>query len=257
MIDSNSLTAWGMTAPWANVDQIEQDLLLSRVLIEISNYPGLREELIFRGGTCLHKLHLKQAFRYSEDLDFVRNVRGSNKQMLSDLRNIGESLGFDVSIRQEARPKIYFRTSSQSGAQIKLKLEIESYESIFAFPLIRKVHQVSNLWFSGSAEVLTFEPAELMATKIRALYSRNKGRDIFDIWLGLNELKIEPARILEACSTYNFHFTSAEIITNVREKLGKAEFRNDLSLMVRQWPTGYNIDTAADQIATEILNKLG
>ena len=36
MIDSNSLTAWGLTAPWANVDQIEQDLLLSQVLVEIA-----------------------------------------------------------------------------------------------------------------------------------------------------------------------------------------------------------------------------
>src|SRR5947207_4494711 len=46
-------------------------------------------------------------------------------------------------------------------------------------------HAVESSWWSGRADILTFEPEELLATKLRALYQRSKGRDLFDLWLGL------------------------------------------------------------------------
>jgi predicted nucleotidyltransferase component of viral defense system len=45
--------------------------VLSRLIIEIANNATLGEELVFRGGTCLHKLYLSKPLRYSEDLDYV------------------------------------------------------------------------------------------------------------------------------------------------------------------------------------------
>ena len=38
-------------------------------------------------------------------------------------------------------------------------------------------HTVETSWWSGEAEIPTFEPTELLATKLRALYQRSKGRD--------------------------------------------------------------------------------
>jgi len=40
--------------------------------------------------------------------------------------------------------------------------------------------------------VLTFEPAELVATKLRALYQRRMGRDLFDLWLALTHIGLDP-----------------------------------------------------------------
>ena len=37
-------------------------------------------------------------------------------------------------------------------------------------------------WFTGATDIITYELDELMATKLRALYQRRKGRDLFDIW---------------------------------------------------------------------------
>ena len=37
-------------------------------------------------------------------------------------------------------------------------------------------------WFKGTGDIITYEMPELMATKLRALYQRRKGRDLFDIW---------------------------------------------------------------------------
>jgi hypothetical protein len=68
VIDRPALIAWRSKAPWPNPVQIEQDLLLSRLMIEIARDEMLGPELVMRGGTCMHKLHLPAPLRYSEDL---------------------------------------------------------------------------------------------------------------------------------------------------------------------------------------------
>lgn len=73
MISERYITEWAAQAGWSSVEQVEQDLLLSRLIVEIANDPYLGNELVFRGGTCLHKLRLSPGLRYSEDLDFVRH----------------------------------------------------------------------------------------------------------------------------------------------------------------------------------------
>lgn len=45
-----------------------------------------------------------------------------------------------------------------------------------------KAHfQIDSPWHSGAGEVLTYEPEELLGTKLRALDQRKKGRDLFDL----------------------------------------------------------------------------
>jgi hypothetical protein len=68
------ITEWSTRAPWPSESQIEQDLILSRLIVEIANDELLAGELAFRGGTCLHKLHLPRAARWSEDLDYTRTA---------------------------------------------------------------------------------------------------------------------------------------------------------------------------------------
>ena len=58
MIPSQNIVAWANVVPWAEPRQVEQDLIISRSLIEMFSDPGLREALRFRGGTDLNKLHL-------------------------------------------------------------------------------------------------------------------------------------------------------------------------------------------------------
>jgi predicted nucleotidyltransferase component of viral defense system len=72
MIPTAALTAWRHRAPWALSEQVEQDLVLSRALLELFRDPLIADELAFRGGTALYKLHFSPGARYSEDLDFVQ-----------------------------------------------------------------------------------------------------------------------------------------------------------------------------------------
>ena len=91
MIPSMNIIAWANVAPWVEQRQIEQDLIISRALIELFNYEFLKGELRFRGGTALHKLHFPEPMRYSEDIDLVRTREGP---VLADLgaRIDGEKL---------------------------------------------------------------------------------------------------------------------------------------------------------------------
>ena len=66
MIPEMNIIAWSKSAPWADIRQIEQDLIISRALIDLFRDPVLARELRFRGGTALRKLHLPAPMRYSE-----------------------------------------------------------------------------------------------------------------------------------------------------------------------------------------------
>lgn len=78
------------------MEQIEQDLLLSRLIVEIANIDYLGGELVFRGGTCLRKLHAPEPLRYSEDLDYVRSTGGGIRELTRAVTQIGERLGMEV-----------------------------------------------------------------------------------------------------------------------------------------------------------------
>ena len=59
-------------------------------------------------------------------------------------------------------------------------------------PLGTRTIRVANNWFEGEQEVCTFQVEELVATKLRALYQRRKGRDLFDLWVTLVVLGLDP-----------------------------------------------------------------
>ncbi|MEY3733927.1 MAG: hypothetical protein RL347_1286 [Actinomycetota bacterium] len=257
MIPAAFVTAWSAQAPWPTPAQIEQDLLLSRVLIEMYQDDLLRDELVFRGGTCLHKLHLPAARRYSEDLDFVRITSSGIAPLTRAVTSLGQRLGFVVSTRITQHPKIYLRTTAADGSTLRIKVEINTHERSPAQPLITMPHIVNSPWWSGEGHVRTFTLAELIASKLRALFQRKKGRDLFDIWLALTELGLEPNEILDAYPTYappSLHAQRA--ITDLQAKMLDPSFRKDLVPLVEPWPADYDIDNAGQLVIDLLLSRI-
>lgn len=73
MIPEGILARWKeQEAPWKYLQMVEQDLILSRILIEIYKQPKIASNLAFRGGTALNKLYIKPPARFSEDIDLVQ-----------------------------------------------------------------------------------------------------------------------------------------------------------------------------------------
>ena len=72
MIPTAFLQAWSTKAPWPDLRQVEQDLIICRALCDLFSAPALAGKIAFRGGTAIHKLLFKQPLRYSEDIDLVQ-----------------------------------------------------------------------------------------------------------------------------------------------------------------------------------------
>jgi predicted nucleotidyltransferase component of viral defense system len=154
--------------------------------------------LVFRGGTAFHKLHLPFPLRYSEDLDYVRSTASTVGPLLTTLRQIGDEIGFKTNSQVGAHPRVLWRTATDDGVPLRIKIEMNTHERSPALPHVRVPFRVVSRWWSDDAEILSFQTPELAATKIRALYQRSKGRDLFDLWLALTQLRVDPTAILGA-----------------------------------------------------------
>jgi hypothetical protein len=133
MIPMMNIIAWSHRAPWPEMRQVEQDLIISRAIVAIFSDEHLRRQLRFRGGTALNKLHFPQPFRYSEDIDLVRTESGPIGPVLDRLRDVLEPwLGRANFDQSPVAPKLRFKVPAEdaaSAAQIRLKLEINTSET--------------------------------------------------------------------------------------------------------------------------------
>ena len=206
MIPAQNIVAWGNVVPWTDERQVEQDLIISRALVEIFSDAMLREALRFRGGTALNKLHFPAPLRYSEDIDLVRTSHGPIRPILDQLRVVLEPwLGQAQFKRSRVAPKFRFRVEPEdgSGVPIRLKIEIntreiEAFDAPTALPL-----EVANPWFSGRVAIPTFSREEMLATKLRALLQRGKGRDLYDLAHALEVFEdLDIDRIVETFGRY-------------------------------------------------------
>ena len=257
MLSVNDIAAWGRAHPWASADQIEQDLLLSRAICAIADDDYLGQELAFRGGTALHKLHLPAPLRYSEDLDYVRSTGGGIGQLTGALLDLGRGLGFEVKSRITEYPKVYWRTLSQAGTPLRIKVEVNTHERSPALPLANVPFRVESPWWTGQAQVRTFQLAELIATKLRALYQRSKGRDLFDVWLALTVTGLDAEEVPAAFGPYRpVGYTSKTATANLTDKLKARDFRHDLDELASQLPAPYEPDEAADLVIRVLLSRV-
>lgn len=204
MIPTMNITAWASVAPWAELRQIEQDLIISRAVIELFSDDFLREQLRFRGGTALNKLHFPEPLRYSEDIDLVRTTHGPIGSILDRLRVVLGWLGHATFEQRPVSPKLIYQVDAEDGgAPLRLKVEINTHETR-AFDGAHEIrYAVDNPWFSGEVMIPTFSPEEMLATKLRALLQRDKGRDLLDLSHAMSVLDgLNIARVLELFSQY-------------------------------------------------------
>lgn len=205
MIPSLNIVAWGNIVPWAEQRQVEQDLIISRAIVAIFTDPLLSRELRFRGGTALNKLHFAAPLRYSEDIDLVRTSAGPIGPILDGIRSTLEPwLGRAQFDQSPVAPKLRFRVDAEGGeAPIRLKVEINTREITAFDPPLAIPFRVDNPWFTGAIEVPTFSREEMLATKLRALLQRDKGRDLFDLAHALDEFAgLDAERLVALFGAY-------------------------------------------------------
>ncbi len=206
MIPETNITAWSLTAPWAEPRQVEQDLIISRALVEIFNHNLLGTELRFRGGTALNKIVFPEPLRYSEDIDLVRTTTGPIGPILDAMREVLEPwLGQANYAASRVAPKLRFRVPAEDDPEVQIRLKVEiNIAEITAFdPPALIPYNVENPWFTGDTTIASFSAEELLATKLRALLQRDKGRDLIDLHHALDALPgLNLDRVVELLVCY-------------------------------------------------------
>lgn len=258
MIPRDHITEWRRQAPWIQDSQVEQDLVIGRALVEMFSHPVLAEGLAFRGGTALYKLYLKPPARYSEDIDLVQTVPGPAGPLMDALHEVLDPwLGKPRRKQTEGRVTFVYRFRSEDTPPLtlRLKVEINSREHFSVFGLERVPFSVASRWFAGAADIVTYELDELLATKLRALYQRKKGRDLFDLATGLDGMAADPGRIVEAFTAYmgreGGRATHALFERNLSSKLRDPQFGADIGPLLAY---GYRWDM--EKAAREVSERL-
>ncbi len=124
MIPRDFITEWRKEAPWVQDFQVEQDLIVSRALVNIFSNPALSKALAFRGGTALYKLYVKPAARYSEDIDLVQVNPEPAGPAMKALRSVLDSwLGEPRWKQSEGRVTFVYRFNSEDAPPIPLRLK--------------------------------------------------------------------------------------------------------------------------------------
>ena len=263
MIPKPYIAKWQEQAPWKQFYQVEQDLVISRALVEIFSDEFLNENLAFRGGTALHKLYLKPAPRYSEDIDLVQIKPGPIKPIM---QRIGEVVTFfeekrSTKIGGHGAKALYRFTSEYENIRLRLKLEINCKEHFNVLPWVEFPFEVENDWFIGKANIRTYDINELLGTKLRALYQRSKGRDLFDLDYSRLHMELDVEQIIKCFNEYTTFSTGnrppsqKEFLMNIEEKEQDPNFTGDMEALLR---TGinYNQEKAFEWLKSKLINKI-
>ena len=261
MIPEIYLIQWKKNSPWFNDYQVEQDLIIERALAEIFSDKQLAQQLAFRGGTALHKLILKPQSRYSEDIDLVQIKAGAIGEIISRLREKMSFLGEAKYFYSNNNVKLIYKFESEAEPKTVMKLKIEintrEHNSVFDFRHIN--HELKNDWFNKSSEITTYTTEELLSTKLRALYQRRKGRDLFDLYYAYQSAKLDTLRLLEGFTKYlsneNIFIQRKEFEGNLIRKIKDKDFIGDTKALLRT-NIEYNHIIAYNFIMNEIISKM-
>ena len=263
MIPQRYIEQWRSVAPWTLDAQVEQNLVIARTIVEIYSDDLLKKSLAFRGGTALHKLYLKPQIRYSEDIDLVQINSEPINPILKRMRERLAFLGTKRTVKQNLHNNtvVYrFDSEMQPINNMRLKIEINTREHFNVLGLKEIPYGVNSSWFSSQCHITGYELEELLGTKLKALYQRKKGRDLFDLYWALTQLVVDTDKVIHC---YQVHMKNAvekpptqkQFLANMTEKMTDKEFMEDIRLVLKQG-IEYKNEVAWELVKKELVQKI-
>lgn len=204
MIPRAFLQEWSAKAPWPDLRQVEQDLIICRAICDLFTSPKLKGRIAFRGGTAINKLLFPQPLRYSEDIDLVQVRPEPIGPTIDAIREALAWLGDCNRARAAHSTHFTFRFAPevQPAPTLNVKVEINTREHESLLGVKTYPFELVSDWHQALAEVVSFEPEELFGTKLRALLQRRQGRDLFDLDEGLKRLGLDEAQVIACLEHY-------------------------------------------------------
>lgn len=276
-ITRQDVLAHQAVVPWAAQYQVEQDLLLCRAMVALFDDKFLSSQIAMRGGTLLHKVHLAPPARYSEDIDLVvvgtrppDHIRRAIRRVLTDVLGTPEASVWGtlaLAIRNTVKPSRVLRMTYSARSIIEpnrtLEIVVEAnvterkphravVEMPFSFPFRDKPVQT---------HIKGFDIHEMLGTKMRAMFQRKRGRDLFDLYWALTKspMPVDPAAIIASFEHYlkqeGTKAGRAEFIGILEDHLKDRGFCSDMQPLLRTDIT-YDPQAAGKYVKTHLLNLL-
>ena len=262
MVIESAIIEWGKLYAWQTNEMVEQDLIICRAICALFNDEYLASHLAFRGGTAFNKLYLHPQPRYSEDIDLVQIKAEPIKETIERFRKVLSFLGVPVVKQKAHNNTLIFRFYSEIPPiiPIRLKVEINTREHFNVLGLVKRDFCVENQWFSGNCKTTTYHLEELLGTKMRALYQRRKGRDLFDLWKALTTQEIDTEKIIRCYREYIGFVvdnppTQKEYLLNMEQKVEDEEFLGDTSMLLR-FDEKFDPAEAWELVRKQLIEKL-
>lgn len=226
---------------------VEKDYILDWVLWGIYQNEYLRNNLVFKGGTALHKMYFSN-WRFSEDLDFTtvnRIRRDELKIFIEDLcKKVSGQSGInlrqkdlvasgDNNIEWSFEIKIEYRgPRGQKGNLPTILLHITNDELLEDKP-IKKMLIAPYPDLPENFVILTYSLEEILSEKIRTIfYQRCWPRDVYDTWRLLREVgnHTDVEKVLDICYRKSaYRGFDLSIPSNIEERILRLK---------RQWKEG-------------------
>jgi len=182
---------WGLTE-----EVVEKDYVLGWLLWGIGSHPGLQDDWVFKGGTCLKKCFV-ETYRFSEDLDFTVLVDGPLEPeallpILGEiLDTIEQETGITLSSRapvvrmrpdgRSAEGRVYYQGPRGAPGEARVKLDLTYDETVIEPTARRPIAHAYDDELPGDGAVLCYAFVEVFAEKLRALGQRTRPRDLYDV----------------------------------------------------------------------------
>jgi predicted nucleotidyltransferase component of viral defense system len=220
VITRQDILAHQTEVPWPLIYQVEQDLLLCQAMVALFNDPFLKSQIAMRGGTVLHKVHLPPASRYSEDIDLVaigdrpeEHIRAAIKRVLQPVLGTHKRWGWEslkLAVRNAAKPSrilrvVYERPSvAEPGRTLSVVIEANVTERQPYLPVVAMPFSVPFRGKMLATHVNSFDIHEMLGTKLRALFQRRRGRDLFDLYWAFSTAggALLPEHVIDAFQHY-------------------------------------------------------
>lgn len=276
-ITRQDILAHQAIVPWSAQYQVEQDLLLCRAMATLFDDAFLSSQIAMRGGTLLHKVHLAPASRYSEDIDLVvvgnrpeEHIRRAIRRVLADVFGPPKASVWGtltLAIRNAVKPSKVLRMTYSLPSIIEpgrmLDIVVEAnvterkphravVEMPFSFPFRDKPVQT---------RIKGYDIHEMLGTKMRAMFQRKRGRDLFDLYWALTKspTPVDPSAIIESFQHYMKQEGTtagrAEFIEILDAHLLDRGFCADMGPLLRAGIT-YAPQAAGKHVKTHLLNLL-
>ena len=212
--------AYQASVPWPQQRQVEQDILLCLAMTALFNDEFLRSQIAMRGGTLLHKVHLAPAARYSEDIDLVvygdrpeAHIAKAIKRVLKGV--FGEPTDsiwdtIQLAIRNVIKPSRVLRLTysvpsvSEPGATLDVVVEANMTERKPHRDIVRIPFEFTHRGATIKSVLNGYDLHEMLGTKMRALFQRKRGRDLFDLYwaLTMSTPAVDPAMVIDSFRHY-------------------------------------------------------